>query len=224
MRILIIEDEQKMARLLKKGLEEENHTAMVAHNGGDGLELSRTYPFDVIILDVMLPGMTGFDVARQLRQSSSHVPILMLTARDAVSDVVKGLNVGADDYLTKPFAFEELLARLQAIARRGPVERLPQLKIANLVLDPITHTVSRPGKQLHLTKTEYLLLEFMMRHSGRVLARNVIVESVWGFDSEIESNTLDAFLRLLRKKVDTGHAIKLIHTIRGFGYVLREEK
>ncbi len=213
-----------MARLLKKGLEEENHIVMLAHNGGDGLELSRTYPFDVIILDVMLPGITGFDVARQLRQSSSHVPILMLTARDAVSDVVKGLNVGADDYLTKPFAFEELLARLQAVSRRGPVERLPQLKIADLVLDPVTHTVIRSGKQIHLTKTEYSLLEFMMRHAGRVLARGTIMESVWGFDSEIENNTLDAFLRLLRKKIDSGQAIKLIHTIRGIGYVLREEK
>jgi len=212
-----------MARLLKKGLEEENHIVMLAHNGVEGLELSRTYPFDVIILDIMLPGITGFEVACQLRQSSSHVPILMLTARDAVSDIVKGLNVGADDYLTKPFAFEELLARLQAVSRRGPVERLPQLKVADLVLDPVTHTVIRSGNQIHLTKTEYSLLEFMMRHPGRVLARSTIMESVWGFDSEIENNTLDAFLRLLRKKIDSGHAVKLIHTIRGVGYVLREE-
>jgi len=135
MRVLIIEDEQKLARLLKKGLEEENHTVMLAHNGVEGFEMSREYPFDVIVLDVMLPGMTGFEVARQLRQSNNHVPILMLTARDAVADIVKGLNVGADDYLTKPFAFEVLLARLQAVSRRGPVERLPQLKIADLVLD-----------------------------------------------------------------------------------------
>ena len=178
----------------------------------------------MIILDVMLPGMTGFEVARHLRQSSSRVPILMLTARDAVSDIVKGLNVGADDYLTKPFAFEVLLARLQAVSRRGPLERLPQLKIADLVLDPGTHTVIRSGKEIHLTKTEYALLEFMMRHAGRVLGRSTIMESVWGFESEIESNTLDAFLRLLRKKIDSGHTIKLIHTIRGVGYVLREEE
>src|SRR5712691_173763 len=210
MRILIIEDEQKMARLLKKGLEEEDHTVMLAHNGVDGLELSRAYPFDVIILDVMLPGMTGFEVARELRQSGSHVPILMLTARDAVSDVVKGLYVGADDYLTKPFAFEELLARLQAVSRRGPVERLPQLKIADLVLDPATRIVTRTGKQIHLTRTEYSLLEFMMRHAGRVLERATIIEYVWGFNSEIESNTLDAFLRLLRKKIDSGHNVRLI--------------
>ena len=213
-----------MAKLLKKGLEEENHSVMLAHDGTEGFDISQTYPFDVVILDVMLPGMTGFEVVRRLRHAENHVPILMLTARDAVSDIVKGLHLGADDYLTKPFAFHELLARLQAVSRRGPIERLPKLKIADLVLDSVTHTVRRAGEQIHLTKTEYLLLEFMMRHSGRVLSRNAIVEAIWGFDSEIENNTLDAFLRLLRKKVDSGHAVKLIHTIRGFGYVLREEE
>jgi DNA-binding response OmpR family regulator len=224
MRILIIEDEQKMARLLKKGLEEESHAVVLAHDGVGGFELTRIYPFDVIVLDVMLPGMTGFEVARRLRQSSSQVPILMLTARDAVSDIVKGLNAGADDYLTKPFAFEELLARLQALSRRGPVERPPQLEIADLMLDPATHTVVRSGKLVHLTKTEFSLLEFMMRNAGRVLERNTIMESVWGFGSEIENNTLDAFFRLLRNKIDSGYPTKLIHTIRGVGYVLREEK
>ena len=213
-----------MAKLLKKGLEEENHSVMLAHDGTEGFDISQTYPFDVVILDVMLPGMTGFEVVRRLRHAENHVPILMLTARDAVSDIVKGLHLGADDYLTKPFAFHELLARLQAVSRRGPIERLPKLKIADLVLDSVTHTVRRAGEQIHLTKTEYLLLEFMMRHSGRVLSRNAIVEAIWGFDSEIENNTLDAFLRLLRKKVDSGHAVKLIHTVRGFGYVLREEE
>ncbi len=223
MRILIIEDEQKMAKLLKKGLDEEGHSVILAHDGVEGFEIGRRYPFDVIILDVMLPGMTGFEVVRRLRQGKNHVPVLMLTALDAVSDIVNGLYLGADDYLTKPFAFNELLARLQAISRRGPVERLPKLQSADLVLDPVTHTVSRAGKVIHLTKTEYLLLEFLMRHAGRVLRRNELVEAIWGFDSEIENNTLDAFLRLLRKKVDDGHAVKLIHTIRGFGYVLREE-
>ena len=222
MRVLIVEDEQKMAKLLKKGLEEETHSVMLAQEGVEGFEISQTYPFDVIILDVMLPGMTGFEIVRRLRQAKNRAPVLILTARDAVSDIVKGLNLGADDYLTKPFAFHELLARLQAISRRGSVERLPQLQLADLVLDSVTHTVSRAGKQIHLTKTEYVLLEFMMRHSGRVLPRNAIIEAIWGFESEIENNTLDAFLRLLRKKVDNGHALKLIHTIRGFGYVLRE--
>ncbi len=224
MRILIVEDEPKMAKLLKKGLEEESHSVTLAHDGAEGFEVSQTYPFDVIILDVMLPGMTGFEIVRRLRQAESHVPVLMLTARDAVADIVKGLNLGADDYLTKPFAFHELLARLQAISRRGPVEHLPKLKIADLVLDSATHTVCRAGKPIHLTKTEYSLLELLMRHSGRVLPRSAILEAIWGFDSEIESNTLDAFLRLLRKKVDEGHTIKLIHTIRGFGYLVREEE
>ena len=224
MRILIVEDEQKMAKLLKKGLEEENHSVMLAPDGVEGFELSQRYPFDVIILDVMLPGMTGFEVVRRLRSAKNHVPVLMLTARDAVSDIVSGLQLGADDYLTKPFAFNELLARLQAVSRRGPVERLPRLQIADLVLDPATRTVMRSDKPIHLTRTEYSLLEFMMRHAGRVLERNTIMEFVWGFESEIENNTLDAFLRLLRKKIDSGHSIKLIHTIRGVGYVLREEE
>ena len=224
MRILVVEDEKKMAKLLKKGLEEEKHSVTLAHDGAEGFELSRTYSFDVIILDVMLPGMTGFDIARRLRQAENRVPILMLTARDAVPDIVKGLNLGADDYLTKPFAFDELLARLRSVSRRGPVEQLPKLKIADLVLDPATHKVSRGGKPIHLTKTEYLLTEFMIRQAGRVLTRDAIIEAVWGFDNEIENNTLDAFLRLLRKKVDNGHQVKLIHTIRGFGYVLQEEE
>ena len=224
MRILVVEDEKKMAKLLKKGLEEEKHSVTLAHDGAEGFELSRTYSFDVIILDVMLPGMTGFDIARRLRQAENRVPILMLTARDAVPDIVKGLNLGADDYLTKPFAFDELLARLRSVSRRGPVEQLPKLKIADLVLDPATHKVSRGGKPIHLTKTEYLLIEFMIRQAGRVLTRDAIIEAVWGFDNEIENNTLDAFLRLLRKKVDNAHQVKLIHTIRGFGYVLQEEE
>src|SRR5205809_5725103 len=171
MRILIVEDEQKMAKLLKKGLEEENHSVMLAHDGTEGFDISQTYPFDVVILDVMLPGMTGFEVVRRLRHAENHVPILMLTARDAVSDIVKGLHLGADDYLTKPFAFHELLARLQAVSSRGSVERLPQLQLGDLVLDSGSHTVSRAGKHIHLTKTEYVLLEFMMPHSGRVLPR-----------------------------------------------------
>jgi len=162
MRILIVEDEQKMAKLLKKGLEEEGHSVMLAHDGVEGFEMSQTYSFDVMILDIMLPGLTGFEVVRRLRAAKNHVPVLMLTALDAVSDIVKGLHLGGDDYLTKPFAFHELLARLEAISRRGPVERLPKLQIADLVLDSVTRTVTRAEKQIHLTKTEYLLLEFMI--------------------------------------------------------------
>lgn len=224
MRILLVEDDQKMASLLRKGLEEERHSVAVAGTGPEGLELSRSYPFDVIVLDVMLPGLNGFDVARRLRQANSRTPILMLTARDAVGDVIKGLNVGADDYLTKPFDFEELLARLRAVSRRGPVDRLPKLRVADLTLDPATHRVTRAGKRISLSKTEHLLLEMLMRQSGRVVSRTTIVDAVWGFDRSIESNTLDAFVRLLRNKVDAGYDRKLIHTVRGVGFVLQEEE
>jgi two-component system response regulator MprA len=224
MRILLVEDDEKMARLLRKGLEEERHSVAVAGTGREGLDLSQSYVFDVIILDVMLPGLNGFEVARRLRQGNSRTPILMLTARDAVGDVIKGLDVGADDYLTKPFDFEELLARLRAVARRGAVEQLPKLRVADLTLDPATHRVSRAGKRISLTKTEHLLLERLMRQTGRVVSRSAIVEAVWGFESSIESNTLDAFVRLLRNKVDLGYGKKLIHTVRGVGFVVQEEE
>lgn len=223
MRILLVEDDEKLAGLLRKGLEEERHSVALAHSGSDGLYLSRSYRFDVIVLDVMLPGLNGFEIARRLRQANRRTPILMLTARDATEDVIKGLDVGADDYLTKPFDFEVLLARLRAVARRGPVEQLPKLKVADLTLDPAARRVTRAGKRIHLTRTEHQLLEVLMRQAGHVLPRNAIVEAVWGFDRSIGDNTVDAFIRLLRNKVDAGHATKLIHTIRGVGYVLKEE-
>jgi DNA-binding response OmpR family regulator len=212
-----------MATLLRKGLEEERHSVEVARTGPDGLLLSRTYSFDVIILDVMLPGLNGFDVARRLRDANGRTPILMLTARDAVADVIKGLDAGADDYLTKPFDFNELLARLRAVSRRGSIEQPPTLTVADLELDPATHRASRAGTRISLTKTEHLLLEVLMRHAGHVLSRGVIIEAVWGFGATIENNTLDAFIRLLRAKVDSGHQTKLIHTIRGVGYVMRKD-
>lgn len=224
MRILLVEDDEKMASLLRKGLEEERHSVAVAGTGPEGLELSRSYSFDVIVLDVMLPGLNGFEVARRLRQANSRTPILMLTARDAVGDVIKGLNVGADDYLTKPFDFEELLARLRAVSRRGPVEQLPKLRVADLTLDPATHRVTRASKRISLSKTEHLLLEMLMRQTGRVVSRTAIVDAVWGIDRSIESNTLDAFVRLLRNKIDAGYDKKLIHTVRGVGFVLQEEE
>jgi DNA-binding response OmpR family regulator len=224
MRILVVEDETKMARLLKRGLEEEQHFVTVASAGHEALELSQVYSFDVVVLDIMLPGMDGYDVVRRLRQAKNRVPVLMLTARDAIPDIVKGLDVGADDYLTKPFAFDVLLARIRALARRGPAEQLPQLRIADLVLDTATHHVWRGSGQIYLTRTEYLLLEFFMRNCRRVLSRSTIIEGVWGFESSIENNTLDAFVRLLRNKVDDGQKVRLIQTIRGFGYALQEEK
>lgn len=224
MRILLVEDDAKLAKLLRKGLEEERHAVTVAGTGPQGLEFSQTYTFDVIVLDVMLPGLNGFEVARRLRQEQVRTPILMLTARDTTGDVVRGLDVGADDYLTKPFAFDELLARLRALSRRGPVEPSSRLSVADLALEPSTHRVFRADRRIHLSRTEYVLLELLMRQKGRVLSRSAIIEAVWGVDSSTESNTLDAFVRLLRRKVDDGRRARLIHTVRGYGYVLREDE
>lgn len=225
MRILIIEDDRSMAELLKKGLEEENQVVSVARDGPAGLELSEVYQFDVVVLDWMLPRMDGLEVARRLRKNGSSAPILMLTARDAVPDIVKGLDAGADDYLTKPFSFAEFLARLRALSRRPKSSVAPnQLEVADLTLDPGKHLVFRGRQQIHLTQTEYRLLEFLMRRDGAVASRRAIVEGVWGPDADVEENTLDAFVRLLRGKVDQGHRAKLIHTVRGFGYCVRPEK
>jgi DNA-binding response OmpR family regulator len=222
MRILIVEDERKMAGLLKKGLEEENHSVTLAHDGRTALDLAETYEFDVILLDIMLPGADGFEVASRLRRRDKATPVLMVTARDAIPDVVRGLDAGADDYLTKPFAFEELLARLRSVARRGSNPRPTSLRVADLVLDPSTHQVSRGKQRIHLSPTEYRLLEFLMRRPGQVASRNAIIEAVWGFDKEVEENTLDAFIRLLRSKVDRNFDTKLLHTVRGTGYTLSD--
>jgi two-component system response regulator MprA len=222
MRVLIVEDEKSMAALLKKGLEEENHSVSVAFDGLEALDLARIYEFDAIVLDLMLPGVDGFEVARRLRRSRNQTPILILTARDAVPDIVKGLDLGADDYLTKPFSFEEFLARLRAVARRGSSPRPTLLRVADLALDPATRQVFRGGQEIFLTPTEYRLLEVLMRRAGRVVPRHVIVEAVWNLEDDIEENTLDAFVRLLRSKVDKGFKQKLIHTLRGSGYCLRE--
>ena len=220
--ILVVEDERRMAELLRKGLKEEGHSVMVAYDGREGLEAARMRAFDAIILDLMLPGLDGFQVLRRLRELGNTTPILVLTARDAVPDIVRGLDLGADDYLTKPFAFSELLARLRTIARRASPARPTRLEIGGLVLDPATREVYRDGRRVNLTPTEYRLLEFLMRRAGRVAPRDEIIEAVWGFEREVESNTLDAFIRLLRSKIDNGHEVKLIHTVRGFGYAIRE--
>jgi len=213
-----------MAGLLQKGLQEENHVVSVAFDGQSGLDLAKSYEFDAVVLDWMLPLMDGPEVARRLRKMKNSFPILMLTARDAVPDIVTGLDAGADDYLTKPFSFAEFLARLRALARRPKTESIAKsLKVANLVLDPNTREVTRGGREVRLTPTEYRLLEFLLRRSGRVATRQAIVEGVWGLDSEVEENTLDAFVRLLRAKVDQNHKVKLIHTVRGFGYSVRQE-
>jgi DNA-binding response OmpR family regulator len=221
MRILVVEDERKMAEVLKRGLEEENHTVSLALDGHAGLELAELYEFDAVILDVMLPGMDGFEVARRLRKNGHRVPILMLTARDATSDIVQGLDSGADDYLNKPFSFEELLARLRATARRGHAVAESHLTLGDLTLNPSTRVVARAGRAIDLTATEFRLLECLIRRSGRVVARDALIEAVWGLTSTVESNTLEAFIRLLRKKIDEPFPRKLIETVRGVGYRIR---
>ena len=222
MRVLIVEDESQMAALLRKALESENHIVTVAHDGAEGLAIAELHDFDAMVLDVMLPKLDGFEVARRLRQRKRNVPILMLTARDTVSDVVRGLDLGADDYLPKPFALDEFFARLRAVARHAAAaSRSAQLRVGDLCLDPATCEVARAGQPVQLSATEFRLLEFLMRRSGRVASRAAIVEGVWGLDREVEENTLDAFIWLLRKKVDRNDHAKLIHTVRGIGYTIR---
>src|SRR5438105_1502564 len=217
MRVLLVEDEKKMAHTLKRGLEEDNHRVTVACDGREGLDLAQLHDFDVVVLDVMLPVIDGFEVARRLRRKKPAIPILMLTARDAIPDVIQGLDLGADDYLTKPFAFEELLARLRSVVRRKPSLRSSELKVADLILDPATHRVSRAGTEIKLTATEFRLLEFLMRRVGQVVPRGALIEGVWEIGAELEENTLDAFIHLLRNKVDRDHQYRLIYTVRGIG-------
>ena len=222
MHVLIVEDEKRMAELLKRGLEEENHSVSLAFDGREGLEMAQALEYDAIVLDLMLPGVDGFEVARRLRKSGNKTPILILTARDTVPDVVKGLDLGADDYMTKPFSFEEFLARLRSVSRRASSPRPTVLQVGDLVLNPATHEVKRGGEEISLSRTEFRLLEFLMRRAGRVVPRNTIVLSVWDSTDDVEENTLDAFISLLRNKVDRDHKIKLIQTVRGTGYTIRE--
>ncbi len=222
MQILIVEDEKKMAGVLKKGLEAENHSVSLAFDGRSGLELASMVEFDVIVLDLMLPVIDGFEVARRLRKNDNQTPIIVLTARDAVPDIVKGLDLGADDYLTKPFSFEVFLARLRSVGRRGSLPRPTVLQVGDLVLSPASHQVSRGRREIHLSPTEFRLLELLMRRVGRVVPRDSIVQAIWSFDHDVEENTLDAFIRLLRAKVDRDHDHKLIQTVRGVGYTIRE--
>lgn len=223
MKLLVVEDEKRMVELLRKGLQEEGHTVVCVTDGLEGLSLAKSYDFDAILLDIMLPKLSGYDVAKRLRKEKIPTPILMLTAKDTVQDIVHGLDLGADDYLTKPFSFEELIARLRAIKRRAKVPQPTTLQIGDLVLDPATREVRRNGAMIFLTRTEYGLLENLMDRAGKVVPRQFLIESVWGFDREIEENTLDAFVRLLRNKVDGNGQKKLIHTVRGVGYMLRTE-
>ncbi len=210
-----------MAELLKRGLAEEGHQVFVANDGVEGYEMARSTEFDVIVLDVMLPGMDGLAIAQKLREARNQTPVLMLTARDTAASVIAGLDAGADDYLTKPFSFDVFLARVRAVSRRGAIPRPVCLEVADLKLDPSTRRVTRAGQPVSLTPREFSLLELLMRNHGRVIARDTILESVWGFDSDVAENTIEAFVRLLRLKVDASEP-KLIHTVRGVGYVIRE--
>lgn len=223
MKLLIVEDEPHMADLLRKGLTEEGHTAVCSYDGADGLAMAKAYEFDVIILDVMMPKLSGYEMAKRLRADKVRTPVLMLTAKDSVPDIVQGLDLGADDYMTKPFSFEELLARLRAVQRRAVAAAQASLRVADLALDPASREVSRGEERLALTRTEYSLLERLMYRPGQVVPRRSLIEAVWGFDREIEENTLDAFMHLLRNKVDTPSKPKLIHTVRGVGYMIRSD-
>jgi DNA-binding response OmpR family regulator len=221
MQILVVEDEQRMAALLKRGLTEEGHNVILARDGAAGWEIARSSQFDVIVLDMMLPAMDGLTVARRLRDARNQTPILVLTAKDAAADVIRGLDAGADDYLTKPFSFEILLARLRAVSRRGAIPQPVCLELADLKLDPATRRVTRGMEAISLTPREFSLLELLLRNAGRVVRRETILESVWGFDCDVNENTLEAFVRLLRLKVDTREP-KLIQTVRGVGYTMRD--
>jgi DNA-binding response OmpR family regulator len=221
MKLLIVEDENRMAELLQQGLTEEGHTVLCASDGAMGLDLALSCEFDVIILDIMLPKLSGYDVAKRLRSEKRTTPVLMLTARDDVPDIVRGLDLGADDYMTKPFSFNELLARLRAVTRRAGPRAESELRVGDLILDSGTREVWRDGAHISLTRTEYSLLDSLMSGAGTVVPRALLIESVWGFDREIEENTLDAFVKLLRNKVEVKGQVKLIHTVRGVGYMIR---
>lgn len=223
MRILVVEDEARLLELLRSGLSEEGHSVLTAANGTDALDVARSGQFDAILLDVMLPGIDGYEIARRLRTEGNETPILMLTARDAEQDIIRGLDYGADDYLTKPFSFSELLARLRAVTRRNGSHRSATLSCEDLVLDTSTHEASRGSRRLHLTRTEFLILEKLMQGVGHAVTRKALIDNVWGYDREIENNTLDAFIRLLRQKVDAPGEKRLIHTVRGFGYMVRAD-
>jgi two-component system OmpR family response regulator len=222
-RTLIVEDETKMAALLRRGLVEEGYAADVARTGDDAVWMARATPYDAIVLDVMLPGADGFAVCRELRENGVWAPVLMLTARDGVQDRVAGLDSGADDYLTKPFSFAELLARLRALARRGPLERPTVLEVGSLRLDPATRQAWRGEVEVDLSAKEFALLETFMRRPGDVLSRLDLLEHAWDYAYENRSNVVDVYIRYLREKVDRPFGVKSIETVRGVGYRLRAD-
>lgn len=226
MKILIVEDEHKIANLIKQGLEQERFVADVAYDGTKGYDLASGEYYDLIILDRLLPGMDGLAICKRLREEENHTPIIMLTAKGQIADRVEGLNSGADDYLTKPFAFEELLARIKALSRRPKDAVLTQLKIDDLILNLDTYEVKRAGKLVKLSAKEFSLLECLMRHPNKTLTKKQIINYVWSYDTNILPNTVEVFIGYLRNKIDKPFTEKtgLIHTVRGFGYKIGEEK
>jgi heavy metal response regulator len=223
MKILVVEDEKKVASFIKRGLEEEKYEVDVTYDGEEGLQKSLDGSYSLIILDVMLPKKDGLTVVKDLRARKLLTPVLMLTAKDTVEDIVAGLNSGSDDYLTKPFAFAELLARVRALLRRSEQERGAEIRFADLRLDPVTHKVWRKDKEIDLTAKEYSLLEFFMRNPNQVLTRTTIAENVWDYIFDSFTNIIDVYVNYLRKKIDRDADKKLIHTVRGVGYILKEE-
>jgi two-component system copper resistance phosphate regulon response regulator CusR len=223
MRALLIEDEQKLSASVSRGLAAESLAVDVAFDGEEGYALAEAYPYDLILLDLMLPKMDGYDVLRRIRQKNKNVPVLVLTARHAVEDKVRLFEVGADDYLTKPFAFAELLVRSKALLRRRPENRSSVLVVGDLELDRLSQTVKRAGRRIELTNKEYALLEFLMLHPGRVLSRNMIIEHVWDQSFDGFTNIVDVYMCHLRVKVDENSSYRLIHTVRGAGYKISAE-
>ncbi len=225
MRILVIEDDKKIANSLKKGLEQETFSVDVAYNGISGYDYAIAETYDLILLDLMLPGMSGLDICYGLRKKENNTPILMLTAKDDIPDKVTGLNIGADDYLTKPFSFEELLARIKALLRRPQINVNTQLKCGDLVLNTINYKVHRENIEISLSKKEYALLEYLLLNKGKILTKEQIMEHVWDFDSNILPNTVEVYIRYLRNKIDKPFkkSENLIKTVRGFGYQLLEK-
>jgi heavy metal response regulator len=221
MRLLVVEDEKKVASFLKKGLEEEYYAVDVAYDGEQALYMIELNDYDLVLLDIMLPRIDGMNVLRRIRENSNFVPILMVTAKDSVDNIVEGLDAGCDDYLTKPFAFSELLARIRALLRRDKEAKTPILEVGDLRLSPLTHEVTRCDRNIDLTAKEYALLEYFMRNPNRVLTRTMISEHVWDYHFDSDTNVVDVYVNFLRKKIDRDFEIKLIHTIRGVGYMIK---
>jgi two-component system, OmpR family, copper resistance phosphate regulon response regulator CusR len=223
MRVLVIEDETKVGCFIKRALEEESYAVDLCEDGANGLEMALSTNYDLLVVDVMLPSMSGLDVLKNLRSQRVLTPVLILSAQSQIDQRVKGLDAGADDYLTKPFAIDELLARVRALLRRGATESPGILQVDDLVLNPATRDVTRGGQRIELTLKEYALLEYLMRHTGRVLTRPMISEHVWNQDFDTFTNVIDVYVNYLRNKIDRGRIKKLIHTIRGSGYMLKAD-